>query len=135
MVLFRPGGHRLLRTILFISLGAVVGANARYAVAVVAAERFGPTFPYGTFAINVSGSFLVALFLTYLSDRLVADPAWRLVLATGFCGSYTTFSTYTVESVTLLRQGSYALAALYVLGSAAVGLLAIIAGTVAARLI
>jgi fluoride exporter len=112
-----------------------VGANARYLVGVWAAERFGPAFPYGTFAINVSGSFLIALFLTYLSDRLVDDPAWRLVLATGFCGSYTTFSTYTLEAMTLARQGSYDLAALYVLGSAAAGLLAIVAGTVVARLL
>jgi len=120
---------------LLISLGAVVGANARYIVGVWAAERFGPAFPYGTFLINVSGSFLIALFLTYLADRLVADPAWRLILATGFCGSYTTFSTYTLEAMTLAREGSYDLAALYVLGSAAVGLAAIAAGTLAARLI
>lgn len=100
-----------------------------------AAERLGPAFPYGTFLINASGSFLIALFLTVLADRLVEDPAWRLVLATGFCGSYTTFSTYTLEAMTLARAGSYDLAALYVLGSAAVGLLAIVAGTVAARLL
>jgi CrcB protein len=124
-----------LRAVLFISLGAVVGANARYLVGLWAAQRFGVAFPYGTFVINLTGRFLIALFPAFLAERVVDEPAWRLLLATGFCGSYTTFSTYSYEAVALIREGSYDLAAVYMLGSAALGLAAIVAGTLAPRLI
>jgi CrcB protein len=124
-----------LHAVLFTSLGAVVGANARYVVGLWAADRFGVAFPFGTLIINVSGSFLIALVLTILTDRLVEEPAWRLLLATGFCGGYTTFSTYAFEAMALIGQGSYGPAALYVLGSAALALAAVAAGTVVARLV
>jgi CrcB protein len=121
--------------VLYVSLGAVVGANARYFLSLWAAERLGTGFPYGTFLVNVTGSFLIGLFLTLIADRLVDNPAWRLLLVTGFCGGYTTFSTYSYEGIVLLQQGAYGLAALYLVGSMAVGLLAVVAGAGAARLL
>lgn len=124
-----------MRAVFFISVGAVVGANARYFVGLWAAQQFGAAFPYGTLIINVSGSFAIALILTVLTDRVVDDPAWRLMLATGFCGGYTTFSTYAFEAMTLIRQGSYAPAGLYVVGSSALALVGIAVGTVVARLV
>ncbi len=124
-----------MRAILYISLGAVAGANARYFVGLWVAQWLGAAFPYGTLIINVTGSFLIGLILAFLTDRLIAEPAWRLVLTTGFCGAYTTFSTYAFEAVTLVRQESYGLAALYVLGSAVLGLSAVVAGTFVARLL
>jgi fluoride exporter len=122
-------------SMLYVSLGAVVGANARYFVGLWAAERLGAAFPYGTFLVNVTGSFLVGLFLTLLADRAVDDPVWRLLLVTGFCGGYTTFSTYSFEGVVLMQQGAYGAALLYLFGSVAVGLLAVVAGAGAARLL
>ena len=113
----------------------MLGANARYFVGLWAAERLGTLFPYGTFVVNVTGSFLIGLFLALLADRLLADPAWRLILVTGFCGGYTTFSTYSFEAVGLIRDGAYAMAALYVVGSVGLGLAAVVAGTAAARLL
>lgn len=118
---------------LWISLGAVLGANARYLVAVWAVERLGTAFPYGTLLINVSGSFLLGLFLGVLSERTVADPAWRLLLAVGFCASYTTFSTYTFEAIELARGGDWAAAAGYLVGSVLLGLVAVVAGMALAR--
>lgn len=119
----------------WISLGAIVGANARYAVGTLAAERLGAAFPVGTFAVNVSGSFLIGLFLVLIVDRLGDDPAWRLLLVTGFCGGYTTFSTYAFDGVLLLQRGAYGLAAAYLLGSVATAVLAVLAGMAVARLV
>jgi CrcB protein len=124
-----------LRTALLISLGAVVGANARYLIAVWAVGALGAAFPYGTFIVNVTGSFLVGFIVTFLSDRAIDDPAWRLLLVTGFCGGYTTFSTYAFEAIGLLRLGQGPTALIYVVGSVVVGLVGVVAGTVAARVV
>jgi CrcB protein len=124
-----------LRAVFFISLGAIVGANARYFVGLWAVQALGAAFPYGTLIINVTGSFLIGLILTFLTDRVIDEPAWRLILVTGFCGGYTTFSTYTFEAMTLMREGSHAPAALYVVGSTALALVGVAVGTVVARLV
>lgn len=109
---------------LVISLGAVLGANARYWLGGWAAEKFGSALPYGTLLINLTGSFLLGLFLTLISDRFIVDANWRLLTAVGFLGSYTTFSTYTYESVALILAGqpllgSFNLFAGSILGAAA----------------
>ena len=68
---------------LVISLGGILGANARYLVSLYIAERFGTAFPYGTFLINVTGSLVIGFFLTLATERLPIDPLWRLFFATG----------------------------------------------------
>ena len=80
-------------TFLIISLGAILGANARYWLGGWAAEKFGPSFPYGTLIINVTGSLMLGFFMTLITDRFIVDPRWRLLVAIGFLGAYTTFST------------------------------------------
>jgi CrcB protein len=116
-----------------ISLGGILGANARYLVSLYVAERFGTAFPYGTFLINVTGSLVIGFFLTLAAERLPIDPLWRLFFATGFLGAYTTFSTYTYEAALLLRAGAYGPAVLYLVGSVAVGMLGVLAGILAAE--
>lgn len=118
-----------------ISLGAVLGANVRYWFGVWAGQRWGTTFPYATLFINLSGSFILGLFTALVMQRLMFDPRWRLFFAIGFLGSYTTFSTYTYESVTLLMAGNWAAGLLNLLGSALLGALAAILGVVLGRLI
>ena len=118
---------------LLIGLGAFLGANCRYVLSDWAAARFGATFPYGTLIVNVTGSFLIGLFLTLVTERIAIDPAWRLLIAAGFLGGYTTFSSYVFEALALLRTGEYGLALLYTLGSVILGLAAVIAGTIVAR--
>ena len=72
-----------------IAVGAMLGANLRYVVANWATDRWGADFPYGTFLINVTGAFVIGVFLALISDRLTVNPLWRLFFATGFLGGYT----------------------------------------------
>ncbi len=118
---------------LFISLGAIFGANARYWLGDWAAQRFGASFPIGTLIINVTGSFALGLFLTIATERFLLDPRWRLVIAIGFLGGYTTFSTYTYESVNLLLSGQWFAGLLNLFGSAILGAAAVIGGIMLGR--
>lgn len=113
---------------LLISAGAVLGANARYWIGTWAAEKWGSAFPYGTLLINLSGSLLLGVFMALTAERAVIDPRIRLLVATGFLGAYTTFSTFTYESVSLLLKGAVVPGLLNALGSTALGLLAVGAG-------
>ena len=109
---------------LWIGLGGFLGANARYLVGGWAADRWGAAFPFGTLLVNVSGSFLLGLFLAATTERFLADPRWRLMLAVGFLGAYTTFSTYTYETMQMVASGGWWPGVLNALANNAVGLLA-----------
>jgi CrcB protein len=95
--------------VLVICLGAIVGANARYFISRFAAQVLGPVFPYGTLFINVAGSFIVGFFVVWTSERVLADPRWRLLIVVGFCGSLTTFSSYAFESMSFFERGQWLL--------------------------
>lgn len=120
---------------IFISIGAVLGANARYLVGVWAAGRLGATFPYGTLLANVTGSLLLGVVATLFTDRLSLSPEVRLLLVVGFLGSYTTFSSYTVESLNLLRENGLWPALANVTGNNLLGLVCAFAGVKLARLL
>lgn len=98
-----------MKDFLAISLAAIVGANFRYLLSRLAVREFGPVFPYGTLAINILGSFIVGLFVIWTTERVLLDPRWRLLVVTGFCGSFTTFSSYAFESMAFFEQGQYRL--------------------------
>src|ERR1700716_1942998 len=83
---FSSGGHRIVLDFLAISLGAIVGANARYWMGRSALRLLGPVFPYGTLAINVLGSLALGFFMVWTMERVMVDPRWRLLIAVGFCG-------------------------------------------------
>ncbi len=106
-----------METILIIGLGGFIGANVRYWLAQWALQRFGTSFPWGTLIINVSGSFLLAIFLAWLLNHTGVDPRWRLLIAVGFFGAYTTFSTYATESAALLQSANWVGAAADIVGS------------------
>ena len=118
-----------------IGIGGILGANARYLIAGWAAQRFGIAFPYGTFVINISGSFILGLFMALLQDRAFIHPNYRLFFATGFCGAYTTFSTLTYESLRLLQDGSVLLGLTNIVGSMVVGMLGVFFGFLIGRMI
>ena len=114
--------------VLWISMGAVLGANLRYWVGDWAAQRFGSSFPYGTLLINLTGSFLLGLIISMALENFVIDPRLRLLLIIGFLGSYTTFSTFAYESVTLISQGQWGAGLFNLLGSSLLGALFAVLG-------
>jgi CrcB protein len=119
---------------LVIGLGGFIGANARYIIGSWAAQKWGTSFPYGTFIINITGCFILGLFAT-LTLRYAWNDYWRLLIAIGFVGAFTTFSTFEYESLQLASEGSLAGAALNILGSVILGFLAAFLGVVIARLL
>ena len=119
---------------LWVALGGASGAAARYAVAQWMGARWGWTFPWGTFAVNVTGSLAIGLVMTLLIAR-GADPMYRLLLVTGFLGGYTTFSAFSFEALTLLEARRWDAATLYVIGSVGFGLLATALGLGLGRLL
>ena len=98
-----------MKDFLCISLAAMVGANLRYLISRLAVREFGPVFPYGTLAINVIGSFIVGFFVIWTTERVLLDPRWRVLVVVGFCGSFTTFSSYAFESMSLFERGQWGL--------------------------
>jgi fluoride exporter len=118
---------------LWIALGAVVGASARYFLSTYIGRHFSTIFPYGTLLINITGSLILGFFLVYASERVLVDPRWRLLVAVGFCGSYTTFSSYAFESFALMEQGQWMLMGLNILSSNALCLAGVFAGAALAR--
>jgi fluoride exporter len=122
-----------LERFLLISLGAVLGANARYWLGDWIAQRYGAAFPYGTLVINLTGSVILGLFLTLTTERFLVDPRWRSIIAIGFLGAYTTFSSYTYESVSLILAGQWTLGLVNLLGSAILGAVAVTGGIALGR--
>jgi len=123
------------RDLLWISLGAVLGANLRFAVSRLALKHLSASVPYGTLIVNASGSLLIGFFLAWTTERVLADPRWRMLVAVGFCGSYTTFSSYGYETVALAEQGHYGLATANFVANNLLSLLGALAGIVLARAI
>jgi fluoride exporter len=124
-----------VQTFIWISLGAVLGANLRYWFGNWAGQRWGTEFPIGTFLINITGSLVLCFFMTVITDRFLVDPRLRVFFATGFLGSYTTFSTYTYESISLLMVGNWSGGLMNLLGSAVLGGFAGILGVFLGRLV
>lgn len=118
---------------LLISAGAILGANTRYWLGTWISQKWGASFPWGTLLINLTGSFLLGLFMTLATERFLIDPRWRLLVAVGFLGAYTTFSTFTYESISLLLKGQILPGLLNILSSTLLGLLAVGLGILLGR--
>jgi CrcB protein len=112
-----PGRWPRLVPYVAVSAGAVIGAEARYVAGAQVASRWPGTFPWGTLLINLTGSLVLGLFITLITGRFREPPFVRLFLATGLLGAYTTFSTFSVETVTLVQHGHGLLAFTYVIVS------------------
>ena len=118
---------------LWIALGAVAGASARYFLSGSIAKLLPSSFPYGTLIINITGSLLLGFFIASTSERVLLDPRWRLLIAIGFCGSYTTFSSYAFETFALVEQGQWLLVGLNVIASNLLCLVSVLTGVALAR--
>jgi CrcB protein len=123
------------RLYLAVAIGGALGSVARHLCGLAGLALLGPAFPWGTLAVNVAGSFLIGLYatLTEPDGRLFASPAMRQGVMGGFCGGFTTFSVFSLETVRLLEAGQWTLAAAYVLVSVATWLAAVWAGHLVAQ--
>lgn len=116
-----------------IAVGAAAGGVSRFYLATAIQQRLGVSFPWGTFAINLTGSLLLGFLIRYALATPSISLEMRAMLTTGFCGGYTTFSTYSYETVVLLEEGQFGRAAVYSLGSVLLALLATFCGFMLAR--
>ena len=124
-----------MRTIIGVGLAGAVGALTRYGLEGLISERFSGAFPLGTFVINLSGSFVLGLLFVIMTERTSVSPALRTSLTVGFVGAYTTFSTFSFETVRLIEEGAFAIAAWNVVATLALGLVAVWAGMSVGRAI
>jgi CrcB protein len=117
----------------YIAVGSALGGVSRYLIGGLMQRLLDTTFPAGTLVVNVTGSFLLGVFLRYAMDTPTLTPELRAFLTIGFCGGYTTFSTFSYESVALLEEGDWTRAAIYVTLSLILSFLAMVLGFAAAR--
>lgn len=128
----------LMPSILLVFLGGGLGAVCRYLVTTQVGARFGTVFPFGTLTVNTVGSFLMGLIMGVLllaeQHQFAAGP-WKLLLTVGFLGGFTTFSSFSMETMTLVRGGSLFYAAANVLANLVLGFAAVMAGLVLGRML
>ena len=122
-----------LSIVLAIAVGGAIGSAARYAITVAIPNPGAASLPLATLVINVSGSFLIGLFMVVALESPSISVATRLFLTTGFCGGYTTMSAFSVDAERLLRENEFRRAALYVLATTGTALVATLAGMMTAR--
>jgi CrcB protein len=121
------------RMLLYVAVGSAIGGVSRYLLGGLIQRLLDTTFPAGTLLINISGSFLLGAILRYAIDTPTLSPEVRAFLTIGFCGGYTTFSTFSYETVALLEDGEWTRAGLYVGASVLLSLLGVFLGFAAAR--
>jgi|SRR4051794_37157719 fluoride exporter len=119
--------------LLYVALGSALGGVARYLLGGLMQRMFDTTFPIGTLLINISGSLLLGAIMRYAIETPTLSPDLRAFLTIGLCGGYTTFSTFSYETVSLLKDGEWTRAGLYVVASVALALLCTVLGFVLAR--
>jgi CrcB protein len=122
-----------MKEIAWVALGGVVGAVARYLVSKWAAKSITASLPIGTLIVNCLGSLLIGFILVWTTERVLADPKWRLIVAVGFCGGFTTFSSYAFETLKLFEEGAATVAVLNALANNIASLAAVVLGAAMAR--
>ncbi|MBS3030627.1 MAG: fluoride efflux transporter CrcB [Dolichospermum sp. DET50] len=124
-----------IRIPIAISLGAIAGALSRYYLTLWFTNRLGFAFPYGTFFINISGCLAMGFFTTLAMEKTaMIAPEIKLIIATGFLGAYTTFSTFGLDTVGLLQRGHWLAGTGYFIGSTILGIISVQLGMIIARL-
>lgn len=116
-------------------IGGGIGAVFRYLLSGWVYKIIGTDFPYGTLAVNVIGCFVIGLFLTMAEDKFLISPSFRIFFAIGILGGFTTFSTFSFETIELLKDGAFAIGLLNITASIVIGLTATWVGTIVGRII
>jgi len=118
---------------LMVGIGGGLGSILRFWLGNYVGSRMGTRFPYGTFVINITGSFLIGLVFALLTARSHWSPYWRYLIPIGFIGGYTTFSSFEYETLRTLQEGQFGIGLLYVMSSVVLGLAAVWGGLIAGR--
>jgi CrcB protein len=113
----------MLKTITLVGIGGAIGSILRYLASTLISTKILSGFPWGTLLINITGCFIIGVVYAFAEKNSIS-PEWRFFLATGICGGYTTFSTFSLESFSLLRDGHYFYASAYISSSVILGILA-----------
>jgi len=120
---------------LMVGIGGALGSMLRFWLGGYISNRLGARFPYGTFLVNCSGSFLIGFVVTLLAERTHWSPNWRYLIPIGFIGGYTTFSTFELETFRGIQDGELLIAGLNVALSVVIGFLSVWLGVIAGRTI
>lgn len=122
---------------IWVGLGGMIGSVARFWISGIVAERYGPTFPFGTLAVNVTGSLVIGAFAAFTDPegRWLVSPAFRQFIMIGICGGYTTFSSFSLQTLALAQDGEWLRAIANAIASFALCLLAVWAGHISVTLI
>lgn len=118
----------MLKDFFIVGIGSFFGGGMRFLLSKVIQSWTLISFPFGTFAVNIIGCFLIGLFSGMSYGGSLMSPSTKLILTTGFCGGFTTFSTFMNESSSLLKDGNFFYLSLYIFGSLAIGMVAVLAG-------
>ncbi len=116
-----------MRIAVLIGIGSFIGGVLRYLMSLTIQSKVLSTFPFGTLTVNILGSFIIGIIFG-LSEKFNLAPEWRLFLATGICGGFTTFSSFSLETMTMLQEGQYLYGGSYITFSILFGLLAVFLG-------
>ncbi len=125
----------MIRLALLVGFGGFAGSICRFLASSFMTKNMPSLFPYGTFVVNILGCFLIGLIYSLTNDKIVLNNETRLLLATGFCGGFTTFSAFSIENLALLKDDKFVLVAVYIILSVTLGLLFSYLGTVVGKLL
>ena len=118
-----------MKSVLYVGLGGFLGANLRFFVCDWAGKKWGEQLPYGTFLVNIIGSFIIGFLVMLIAEKLDLSPQLKQLMITGFLGAFTTFSSFMFDAAQLLSKGQAGNSLLYILGSIILGFAAVIAGS------
>jgi CrcB protein len=120
---------------LVVSLGAAIGGAGRYWISNIVYKYFPAVFPYGTLVVNVVGSFIIGLLIFIFDEKELLNNQLRIFLTIGFCGGFTTFSTFSLETFNLIRDSEYFLASINIILSIVVCLLGVFLAYIVSKII